>query len=97
MTILDEAARLVDGPRGDTYGHPADDFRRVTQAATDLGIHLEDGALSHALYMILVKVSRLTRSPDHYDSIVDIAGYARTYEMILEKEAMNDRPEDLPF
>lgn len=85
MTILDEAAHLVDGERGDTYGHPADDFTRVSAAARELGIDPANNALHHPLYMILVKLSRLVQSPYHHDSIVDIPGYARTYEMCLER------------
>lgn len=84
MTILDEAGSLVDGPREAAYGHPADDFGAVVAAADAL--KLPNNALGHALYMILVKIQRLVQTPDHHDSIVDIAGYARTYEKILERE-----------
>ena len=92
MTILDEAGSLVDGPREATYGHPADDFSAVAGAAFALGINpaadehsRSEAALQHALYMILVKIQRLVQTPDHRDSIVDIAGYARTYEKVLER------------
>jgi hypothetical protein len=89
MTILDEAAGLVDGDRGAHYGHPLDDFGKVTRAAAALGI-FQPGEnyvpeLHHALYMVLVKISRLVETPAHRDSIVDGAGYFRTYEMILER------------
>lgn len=93
MTILDEAGELVDGPREATYGHPADDFSRVSRASDALGLGIfpddtdETHALRHALYMILVKIQRLVQTPDHYDSIVDIAGYARTYEKVLERSS----------
>jgi hypothetical protein len=86
MTILDEAASLVDGDRGANYGHPYDDFKKVVDAAYYLGIRPHLGVKHHVLYMILVKMSRLVETPDHRDSIIDIAGYARTYEMILERE-----------
>ena len=33
---------------------------------------------------ILVKVSRIVETPGHYDSLVDIAGYARVANMIDE-------------
>ena len=90
MNILDEAKSLVDGDRGREYGHPEDDFNRVTDAARQLGINPLSGPLHHALYMVLVKMSRLVQTPDHHDSIVDIAGYARTYEMILERMYKNN-------
>ena len=80
MTILDEAGALVDGEREAQYGHPHDDFTAVTGAAKALGVDPLSGPLHHALYMVLVKVQRLVQTPDHHDSIVDIAGYARTYE-----------------
>lgn len=94
MTILDEAAKLVDGDRGDTYGHPIDDFSRVTRAAEALGIDPVGcdplvAPLHHALYMILVKLSRLVQSPYHRDSLVDVPGYARTYEKCLEEKGLN--------
>lgn len=87
---LTEAAALVGGDRGDTYGHPADDFGKVTGAANALGINPLSGPLHHALYMVLVKLSRLVETPDHHDSIVDVCGYMRTYEMVLgRREAEN--------
>jgi hypothetical protein len=86
MTILDEAGTLVDGPREATYGHPADDFTAVGKAAFALGIAPNNSPLHHALYMILVKIQRLVQTPDHHDSIVDIAGYARCYEKVLERD-----------
>ena len=85
MTVLEEAGGLVDGPREATYGHPMDDFTAVGDAAESLGIDPTKDALSHALYMMLVKIQRLAQTPDHRDSVVDIAGYARCYEKILER------------
>lgn len=86
MSCLDKAGELVDGDRQATYGHPDDDFGGVTRAAAYLGVDPTDIAahpeLHHALYMILVKIHRLVQTPDHHDSVVDICGYARTYEKI---------------
>jgi len=86
MTILEEAAAAVDGPRQEHYGHPHDDFTRVSSAAKALGVNPLSGPLHHALYMVLVKVQRLVQTPAHHDSIVDGAGYFRTYEMVLDAE-----------
>lgn len=83
-TILEDAARRVDEEAEDEYGHPIADFSRVTEAARALGLDPSNNLLHHPLYVILMKISRLIQTPDHRDSIVDIAGYARTYEKCLE-------------
>ena len=85
MTCLEEAGELVDGPQMNEYGHPEDDFSRITLAANALGVNPLSGPLHHALYMVLVKISRLVQTPDHHDSIVDGPGYFRTYEKIIER------------
>jgi predicted Rossmann fold nucleotide-binding protein DprA/Smf involved in DNA uptake len=84
--VLEEAGRIVAGDRGDDYGHPRDDFARTAGAWSALfGWDVEPRQV--ALAMVVVKLSRLQETPLKRDSIVDIAGYARTYEMCLEREA----------
>lgn len=79
--VLEEAGRIVGGDRGDDYGHPGDDFARTAGAWSALfGWDVTPGQV--ALAMVVVKLSRLQETPDKRDSIVDIAGYARTYEMV---------------
>lgn len=91
MNILDEANKLTTRDRQDVYGHPYDDFRRVSELTSPIAQSTIDPRLKHALYMIQVKVARLLNSPYHHDSIVDIAGYANTYDMIVQE--MTDRGE----
>lgn len=79
------AAGAVTSERGSVYGHPADDFaraERLKQVVADC----KDPLLRHALEMICVKMARLIHTPTHVDSWVDIAGYARTGVMILDRE-----------
>lgn len=84
-TRFDTAIRTITTERGTVYGHPKDDFARahkLTQVADECP-HPE---IRHALRMICVKVARLVQTPDHIDSIIDIAGYARCIAMILDKD-----------
>lgn len=72
--------------RGNLYSHPSVDFARVAlikRAVADC----PNPKIRHALEMIGVKMARLAVTPDHFDSIIDIAGYARTIAMILDRDA----------
>lgn len=85
MNILDEAKRLTSEDRQEVYGHPIEDFTKVARLVAPIMESNIDARLKHALYMIQVKIARLLATPDHRDSIVDLAGYANTYHMVLEK------------
>lgn len=86
MNILQEADKLTSKDRQEVYGHPADDFAKVASMVQPILESKIDPRLKHALYMIQVKVARLLNTPNHTDSVIDIAGYANTYAMILEKD-----------
>lgn len=85
MNILDEAKRLTSEDRQEVYGHPIDDFTKVARLVAPIMESDIDPRLKHALYMIQVKIARLLNTPNHIDSIVDIAGYVKTYHLVLEK------------
>lgn len=88
----------VVGERGAVYGHPFEDFSKVVGMANALWGRGPKTPEEHALYMIMVKLSRLERTPDHADSILDIMGYARTYEMCVEhREKLKDAGWDSYF
>ena len=97
MGILDEAAKITSKDRQQVYGHPADDFAKVAKMSEPIIESSIDPRLKHALYMMQVKIARLLNTPDHTDSVVDIAGYANTYAMVLEKIEEEKRPEEMPF
>lgn len=83
---FDEALKNITGERGADYGHPSDDFSIAYQIAHAVD-DCPDVRVRHALRMIGVKMARLTTSPFHIDSLIDIAGYARTITMIADKDA----------
>lgn len=78
---LDTAKLIVLGDRENQYGSPQDCFDRI---AALWDVYLEGAAGGRpqitpadvAAMMVLVKVARLVSSPSHWDSWVDIAGYA---------------------
>jgi hypothetical protein len=94
MDILSEARRLTNVDRQNVYGHPADDFKKIaimTQPILKSDIEPE---LKHALYMCQVKIARLLSTPYHIDSVIDLAGYANTYAMILERIKQKVKPNE---
>lgn len=85
-TILEEAARLIDGDRKDTYDGTDDTIVGLWSAY--LGVELT--VLDYANLMVLMKVAR-TKGQYHRDSYVDIAGYAGVGPRLWEaKQAQAD-------
>ena len=84
----DENLSKITDTRGAVYGHPLDDFGTVVALAQALGLPNGQGIppeVAHGLYMICVKLARFRQSPQHLDSLVDIAGYARTIAMVIDE------------
>lgn len=69
--------------RGAQYGHPFVDFSRAAAIKAILA-DCPDPRLRHILDMLAVKMARLIHTPDHFDSWLDIAGYARTACMVID-------------
>ena len=83
--LLNEALNLVVDARNDQYGSALHDFSKVAALLNTLGFRrYENTALQlrqlragdWPIIAICVKLSRLEHDPDHYDSLLDIAGYA---------------------
>jgi len=81
--ILEAANQQTLGPRQGNYGHPAINLGVRTAALFEAyvkGMATPERwtAVDVCNMMILVKVARLQQDPDnpHFDSLVDIAGYA---------------------
>lgn len=83
-SILDEAEEIVSGARQAAYGHPIDDFAKTAKMWSGLfGVDITPEQV--ALGMMAVKMSRLLNTPNHRDSMVDIAGYAKTYQLVVQE------------
>lgn len=76
----------INDRRGETYSHPSDNFRRITHMHEVIR-ECQHPLVRHALEQIAVKIARVIETPDHLDSLVDIAGYARTAAMVLDRES----------
>ena len=75
---------VITDQRGDHYGSPLTNFKNCAKGEEIIAA-CPDPVVRHALFMIWVKVCRLVETPDHMDSIVDIAGYAKTICMALDE------------
>lgn len=85
--ILKKADAIVHGERNAAYGHPYDDYKRVSDiynAITGDYVSPDDCAL----VMICVKLARIGKHHNtntvHVDSLVDLAGYAWVYGQVVE-------------
>lgn len=87
--ILERANKIVK-QRGEDYGHPLDDFRRIAQMWSAL-LGKDIGPDDVAKCMICVKLSRLVETPDHQDSRDDIAGYAWCLDEIITAMQARER------
>ena len=78
---LNEISQIVSA-RGSDYGSAATNHRRISELWSgylDTYISPEQAAMC----MLLVKVSRLSETPNHDDSLKDIIGYACVYRKIM--------------
>lgn len=75
--LLRDALHITTGARRASYGHPSVNLGR-TARLMDAYLDGIDRPLTVgdvAALMTCVKLARLHQSPDHYDSLLDIAGY----------------------
>jgi hypothetical protein len=74
-TLLFEAESIVNGDRNVQYGDPNADFARTAAMwSAFLGVEIQPWQVG--AMMALLKISRISWSPEKYDSWLDLAGYA---------------------
>ena len=80
--ILDKAKETL-AKRGESYGEAHESLDRAAGMwSCILGVDVE--AHQVAACMIAMKLSRLHNDPAHFDSIMDIAGYAALWSECVE-------------
>jgi len=79
--LLQEAHHKVRGAREKEYGNKLKNFTDIAAIQTIVS-GMKRTAESVALDMICVKLARLLKSPDHYDTLVDLVGYVLCYRDI---------------
>lgn len=93
MNILEEALKVCEGDRQDSYGEPDTLAEKVAELWSGiLGHRVESTDVP--LMMAALKIARIKMHPGHRDSLVDLAGYAYTYERIYRKTATPRRLDD---
>jgi len=81
--LLDEV-RITLSDRGNIYGNASLNHRRISELWSgylDTYISPEQAAMC----MLLVKVSRLSQTSDHEDSLKDLLGYGLIYHQIVRE------------
>lgn len=81
MTILEEAAEKVAGEKAREYGPAGESFEFIALMwSALLGVSITRKQV--AMCMIALKLQRLRVTPNHRDSMVDIAGYTLLMEAV---------------
>lgn len=97
-TILQEADAIAGESKSRDYGHPYENHRRIAEIwSVQLGPILSRPILPSevALMMIGLKLARLINSPNHHDSMVDVCGYAKCWDMIVGRENAERKTNDV--
>ena len=94
--ILQEAYKIVNQDRQNTYGHPKDDYTKVinifeTLTGKELTIN------EAILFMVSVKLARLRTNLDqgqlHHDTLLDTIGYLTCLNMIHHANTPQQTPD----
>ena len=80
-----DACKVALNSRGQHYGTVLENHSRIAKIwSVILGSDVTEE--QDALMMVGLKVARLVETPDHQDSILDIAGYAAVMSECIEEK-----------
>ena len=83
VKLLDECASILND-RGSIYGSSRTNHERIAELWTAyLGDYISP--MQVAMCQLLVKVSRLSETANHKDSVKDIIGYAAIYSELFDQ------------
>jgi len=88
--MLYRAQSLIEGDRQQDYGDKLQNFSQIAMLFQgSLAMKLQPTARitpeDVAILMMQVKIARLAKSPDHKDSIMDVAGYAGCFSILQDE------------
>ena len=87
-----DACKAALNSRGQHYGNVLENHNRIAKIwSLILGIDVTEEQV--ALMMVGLKVARLIETPNHQDSILDIAGYVAVMSECIEEKKNNKKEE----
>lgn len=86
-TLLQQAHEIIHGDREQTYGDPGKNLRNIASywsihLSATTGVEIVLTPQDVCGMMILLKQARLANTPNHRDSLMDIAGYAGLQDLV---------------
>ena len=88
-----DACKVALNSRGQHYGKVLENHNRIAKIwSIILGSDITEEKV--ALMMVGLKVARLIETPDHQDSILDIAGYAAVMSECVEEKKTKTKTTD---
>jgi len=90
-----DACKVALNSRGQHYGKVLENHNRIAKIwSLIIGSEITEEQV--ALMMVGLKVARLIETPDHQDSILDIAGYAAVMSECIEEKKSQIKTEPQP-
>jgi len=90
-----DACKVALNSRGQHYGKVLENHNRIAKIwSLIIGSDITEEQV--ALMMVGLKVARLIETPDHQDSILDIAGYAAVMSECIEEKKSQIKTEPQP-